>query len=93
MADKKYAEIAKALDLPASTTEEGVQSLIKAVKDLINSMNVPNSFEKCGVARDEYMSKLSDIANKAFEDQCTTANPRLPLVSEIEEIMIKAYEG
>ena len=93
VADKKYAEIAKALDLPASTTEEGVQSLIKAVKDLINSMNVPNSFEKCGVARDEYMSKLSDIANKAFEDQCTTANPRLPLVSEIEEIMIKAYEG
>ena len=55
--------------------------------------NMPKTFAECGIDRDEYMSKLHDIANKAFEDQCTTANPRLPLVKEIEELMIKAYDG
>lgn len=93
IADKKYAEIAKYLGLPAKTAEQGVESLVKAVQELIKRVNVPMSFKECGVDEKEYMSKLSDIANKAFEDQCTTANPRLPLVSEIEEIMKNAYYG
>ncbi|MCX7714752.1 MAG: bifunctional acetaldehyde-CoA/alcohol dehydrogenase [Clostridia bacterium] len=90
-ADEKYAEIARFLGLPAKTTEEGVKSLIKAVRDLMKDLNMPETFAACGINKDEYMSKLSDIADKAFEDQCTTANPRLPLVKEIEEIMIAAY--
>ncbi len=93
IADKKYAEIAKYLGLPAETTEQGVESLIKAVKELIAKVNIPASFKECGINEAEYMSKLSDIADKAFEDQCTTANPRLPLVKEIEEIMTTAYYG
>ena len=93
IADKKYAEIAKYLGLPAATTQEGVDSLVKAVKELIAKVNIPASFKECGINEGEYMSKLSDIADKAFEDQCTTANPRLPLVKEIEEIMTAAYYG
>ncbi len=93
IADKKYAEIAKYLGLPAATTQEGVESLVKAVKELIAKVNIPASFKECGINEGEYMSKLSDIADKAFEDQCTTANPRLPLVKEIEEIMTAAYYG
>ena len=54
---------------------------------------MPRSFAECGISEKEYMDKLDDIANKAFEDQCTTANPRLPLVEEIKELMIKAYNG
>jgi acetaldehyde dehydrogenase/alcohol dehydrogenase len=54
---------------------------------------MPKTYSECGINEKEYMSKLNDIANKAFEDQCTTANPRLPLVSEIEELMKKAYYG
>ncbi len=92
MADQKYAEIAKYLGLPAKTTEEGVKSLVKAIRELMASMEVPSTFQECGVDEKEYMEKLHDIANKAFEDQCTTANPRLPLVTEIEQIMIKAYK-
>ena len=92
IADKKYAEIAKYLGLPAKTTEEGVNSLIKAIRDLMKSMDMPMTFAECGVDEKEYMEKLHDIANKAFEDQCTTANPRLPLVTEIEDIMKKAYK-
>lgn len=91
VADEKYAEIAAFLGLSAKNTKEGVESLIKAIKDLMKEVNEPSSFAECGISKDEYMSKMSDIANKAFEDQCTTANPKLPLVTEIEEIMKKAY--
>ena len=57
------------------------------------SVNEPSSFKECGIDENEYLEKKADIANKAFEDQCTTANPKLPLVKEIEDIMLKAYYG
>ncbi|MBZ4645166.1 MAG: acetaldehyde dehydrogenase / alcohol dehydrogenase [Petroclostridium sp.] len=91
IADKKYAEIAKALGLPASTTEEGVKSLIKAVKDLMKEINVPSTIAECKVDKKLFMAKVPELADKAFEDQCTTANPRMPLVKELEEIYIRAY--
>ena len=59
----------------------------------MKEVNEPASFAECGIDEKEYMKKMPDIANKAFEDQCTTANPKLPLVTEIEEIMVKAYKG
>ena len=93
IADEKYAEIAEFLGLPAKTTEEGVQSLINAVIDLMKEVNEPLSFSECGIDEETYMRNVPDIANKAFEDQCTTANPKLPLVKEIEQIMRDAYKG
>lgn len=93
VADEKYAEIAAFLGLPAKTAKEGVESLVKAVRDLMKEVNEPSSFAECGIDEETYMNNLADIANKAFEDQCTTANPKLPLVKEIEEIMVKAYKG
>ena len=93
IADEKYAEIAAFLGLPAKTTEEGVQSLINAIIDLMKEVNEPLSFSACGIDEETYMRNVPDIANKAFEDQCTTANPKLPLVKEIEQIMIDAYKG
>ena len=93
VADEKYAEIAAALGLPAKTTAEGVKSLIDAVVNLMKEVNEPLSFEECGIDEATYMNKLFEIADKAFEDQCTTANPKLPLVTEIEEIMKKAYKN
>lgn len=93
IADEKYAEIAAFLGLPAKTTEEGVQSLINAVIDLMKEVNEPLSFSECGIDEETYMRNIPDIANKAFEDQCTTANPKLPLVKEIEQIMRDAYKG
>ena len=92
-ADKKYAEIAAALGMPSKNTEEGTGKLINAVKKLIAELDEPLTFAQCGINEEEYMKKISDIANKAFEDQCTTANPRLPLVTEIEQLMKIAYYG
>lgn len=93
IAPEKYAEVAKALGLPASTPEEGVQSLIKAVKDLMKEINMPMNFKDCGLDEKTYMAAIEDLSYKAFEDQCTTANPRLPKVTEIQELYKKAYLG
>jgi len=93
VADRKYAQIAKALDLPCATVEEGVQSLINAVRDLMKKLNMPMSIADCKVDRNQFVAKVAELADKAFEDQCTTANPRLPLVKELEELYMKAYDG
>lgn len=91
IADKKLAEIARVLNLPARTTEEGVASLAKAVRDLNKRLHVPATIAECGVDRKQFMDNVAALADKAFSDQCTGANPRLPLVKEIEELYIKAY--
>lgn len=93
IADQKYAEVAKMLGLPCKTTEEGVKSLVKAVRDLMKEINVPFTIKECGIDEKVFMATVPSLADKAFGDQCTTANPRLPLVKELEELYIKAYKG
>ena len=93
IADQRYAEIARHLGLPASTTEEGVKSLINAIKDLNKAINEPQCIKDCGVDEKTFMDGLMELSDNAFNDQCTTANPRYPLVSEIAELYKKAYYG
>ncbi|WP_419535150.1 bifunctional acetaldehyde-CoA/alcohol dehydrogenase [Endozoicomonas sp.] len=93
IAHEKYAEIAKMLGLPAKTPEEGVKSLANAVRDLMKRLGMPASLQEIGVDESLFKSKISMLANHAFEDQTTTANPRLPLISELEELLTKAYYG
>jgi acetaldehyde dehydrogenase/alcohol dehydrogenase len=91
IAPEKYQQIAKYLGLPASTPEEGVQSLANAVRALMKELNMPESLSQCGVTKEKLERKIAQLADEAFEDQCTTANPRMPLVSEIEELIRKAF--
>jgi acetaldehyde dehydrogenase/alcohol dehydrogenase len=93
IADKRYAEIARFLGLAAKTTEEGVESLIKAIRELSAKLNVEDSFQKVGINTKEFEAKVDYLADRAFEDQCTTANPRMPLVTELAEIYRNAYYG
>ena len=93
IADKRYADIAKRLNLKAKTTEEGVDSLIELIRSLMKNLNMPISFKEEGINEKEYLEKVDLLADRAFEDQCTTANPKLPLVSELKEILIQAYYG
>lgn len=93
IADQRYAEIARILGLPARTTEEGVESLAQAVIDLAKRMNIQMSIESCGVSKAEFEAKVEHLADRAFEDQSTTANPKMPLVTELEDIYRKAYKG
>lgn len=92
-ADKRYAEIARILGLPASTTEEGVESLVQAIIKLAKELEVPMSLESNNINKVEFESKVDYLADRAFEDQCTTANPKLPLVTELAEIYRQAYIG
>ena len=93
IADQKYAEIAKQSGLKADTVEEGVSSLIQAIKDLRDSIHIPKSLQEAGLDEKEFLAKVDLIADRAFEDQCTTANPRVPLVEEIKQILIDSYYG
>ena len=81
------------LGLPCSTTEEGVQSLIKAIIDLQNSMNVPRSIKSQGIDEKTFMDNLDAVADEAHADQCTPSNPRYPLISELKDILVEAYHG
>jgi len=93
IADKRYAEIAKAIDLPARTTEEGVESLIKAIYKLADQLDIPMSLAENGIDEKQFNAKIDYLADKAFEDQCTTANPKLPLVTELADVLRQAYKG
>ncbi len=91
IADEKYAQIARHLNLPAKDTKQGVQSLINAVTELLKELNIPTSIGECGITKQEFENHLDSLSFNAFEDQCTTANPRYPMVSEIKEIYKKAF--
>ena len=93
IADEKYANIAKKLGLKADTTEDGVNSLIKAVQELNASINEPKSLQEAGIDEKEFLAKVDELADKAFSDQCTSANPRVPLVPEIKQILLDSYYG
>ncbi len=93
IADKKYADISRRMNFPAYTDEEGVWSLIHEVQKLNEDLNIPKSFKDAGIDEKEFMAKVDELADRAFSDQCTTANPRLPLVSEIKQMLIDSYYG
>ena len=93
IADQRYAEIARHLGLPAKTTEEGVASLVKAIREMMRALNMPMSIKATGVDEQAFLSNVDTLSDKAFSDQCTTANPRLPLISEISELYKKAFFG
>ena len=93
IATERYAQIARYLNLGGNTIEEQVKNLIQAIRDLSKSLNEPQTIKECGVDEKTFMDGLHGLATRAFEDQCTTANPRYPLIEEIEEIYRKAYYG
>jgi len=92
-ADFRYAQIAHQLRLGGNTQDEEIANLITAVRELMKKLNVPTNLKECGIDEKEFFAKVPELAEHAFEDQCTTANPRYPLVKDLEEIYKKAYYG
>ena len=93
IADEKYANLSRKMGWKAFTNEEGVESLIWNVKELMNKLEMPKSLKEAGIPEEEFMAKVDMLAERAFEDQCTTANPRLPLIEELKQILIDSYYG
>ena len=93
IADEQYANMARRIGLEGTTKEELINSLIEKIKQMNEHLNIPKSFKEAGIDENEFLSKIDMLADRAFEDQCTTANPRVPLVSELKEILKSAYYG
>ena len=93
IADQKYADLSRRMNFPAYGNEEGVNSLITEIKKLNADLNIPKSFQEAGINEQEFLEKVDMLADRAFEDQCTTANPRLPLVEELKQILLDSYYG
>ena len=92
-ADEKFQDIARMLGLPCSTPEEAVEAYAKAVYDLGVAVGIKMNFKDQGIDEKTWKDSLHDIAVLAYEDQCSPANPRLPIVTDMEEIMADAYYG
>ena len=73
--------------------EEGINSLIEKIKEMNEHMDIPKSFREARIEEQEFLAKVDMLADRSFEDQCTTANPRLPLVSELKQILLDSYYG
>lgn len=92
-AKARYARIADYLGLGGHTPDEKVELLIKAIEDLKKTLNIPASIREAGVNEKEFMARIDELSEQAFDDQCTGANPRYPLMSEIKDLYIKAYNA
>lgn len=91
-ADTDYADIAKFLGLPGETTEELVEALATAVYDLGCRVGIKMNLKAQGVTQEVLDSTIDRMAELAYEDQCTTANPKEPLISELKQIILNVYE-
>ena len=92
-AGSRYAKIADALNLGGNTEEEKVELLIKAVEELQAKVEMPKTIREAGVDEAKFYENLEEMTEQAFDDQCTGANPRYPLMSEIKEMYITAFNG
>lgn len=90
---ERYAEVADALGLGGDTDNEKLENLINAVNSLKKRIGIKDTIKDYGVDEKEFLSKLDEMTEQAFDDQCTGANPRYPLMSEIKQMYLNAYYG
>jgi len=89
----RYARIADYLGLGGNSEAEKVELLIKAIDELKAAVDMPLTIKDAGVSEENFYKNLEDMVDQAFDDQCTGANPRYPLMSEIKQMYVNAFEG
>ncbi|MBQ2605030.1 MAG: bifunctional acetaldehyde-CoA/alcohol dehydrogenase [Clostridia bacterium] len=89
----RYAEVADYLKLGGNTDEEKLENLIAAVEELKDKTGIKKTIKDYGIDEQDFLTRLDDMVEQAFDDQCTGANPRYPLMSEIKEMYLNAYYG
>lgn len=90
---KRYAEIANFLGLEGKNDEEKFNNLLKAIDDLKAKVGLPKTIAEAGISEDDFLATLDEMVEQAFDDQCTGANPRYPLMSEMKDMYLKVYYG
>ena len=89
----RYAEIVDALDFGGSTDEEKLENLISAIDWLKDQIGIKKTIKDYNIDEKDFLARLDDMSEKAFDDQCTGANPRYPLIEEIKQMYLNAYYG
>ena len=89
----RYAEVATALGLKGKNDQEKLESLIRAIDELKEKIGIKKTIKDYGVDETDFLNRLDDMVEQAFDDQCTGANPRYPLMSEIKQMYLNAYYG
>ncbi|AGL16947.1 iron-containing alcohol dehydrogenase [Actinoplanes sp. N902-109] len=92
-APERYQDIARMLGLPAGTPEQAVESYATAVERLREAVGIPATLRAAGVPEDQFRAALPQQAMNAYLDQCAPANPRTPMIDEMQALMLRAYEG
>lgn len=92
-ADERYAQLAHAIGLKFNTVQEGVEKFAKAVHDLGIEVGMAMNFKSQNVDKKEWEESLEKLAYLSYEDQCSPANPRVPMIKDMIELMRAAYEG
>ncbi len=90
---ERYAQIADELKISGKTNEEKTQNLIKAIDELMKEVELPNSIKDFGVSEQDFYAKLDDMVVLAFDDQCTGANPVYPIMEDMKQMYIDAFNG
>ena len=90
---RRYAEVAEALGLGGANDEESLNNLIKAIDELKEKIGIKKTIKDYGIDERDFLDRLDEMSEQAFDDQCTGANPRYPLISELKEMYLKAYYG
>lgn len=89
----RYARIADYLNLGGTTEDDKVENLIKKIQELKDIIEIPKTIKDAGVSSKKFYATLDKMSEMAFDDQCTGANPRYPLISELKQLYINAFEG
>ena len=90
---RRYAEVAEALGLGGANDEESLKNLIKAINELKDKIGIKKTIRDYGIDEQNFLDRLDEMTEQAFDDQCTGSNPRYPLMEEIKEMYLKAYYG
>lgn len=89
----RYAEVAEALGIKGKNDAEKVENLIKALDELKEKVGIKKTIREYGIDEQNFLARLDEMVEQAFDDQCTGANPRYPLMSEIKQMYLNAYYG
>ena len=89
----RYAEIADALGLGGKDDNEKLENLIKAINELKAKVGIKATIKDYGIDEADFLARLDEMTEQAFDDQCTGANPRYPLMSELKQMYLNAYYG
>ena len=90
---RRYAEIAEALNIGGENDYEKMENLIRKIDELKDRIGIKRTIREYGIDEQTFLATLDEMSEKAFDDQCTGANPRYPLISEIKDIYLKTYYG